>query len=147
MFGPGYGMPAEGRRVTFSVSFPTRHTDTFASTGYVHGGVLLALTELAYAAFEDHAGISKAPDIVAVQRSTTADYRAPLPWPEGVAIAVTTTAVADRSFEQRFEVTSAATGRPVATFVHQWAWLDTATGRALTIPADDREKLLANRGD
>jgi hypothetical protein len=29
--------------VPFSVSFPTRHTDAFAATGFVHAGAVLAL--------------------------------------------------------------------------------------------------------
>jgi hypothetical protein len=32
--------------VSFEITFPTRHTDAFAATGYVHAGVLLALTEM-----------------------------------------------------------------------------------------------------
>ena len=64
----------------FRVQFPTRHTDTYAATGFVHAGVLLALTELAYAAFERAAGLSKPPHIVSVEVRTRAEYRTPLPW-------------------------------------------------------------------
>ena len=129
----------------FSVSFPTRHTDTFASTGFVHGGVLLALTELAYAAFEEHAGIRKPAEIVAVQRRTSADYHAPLHWTEGATITVETAAISDRAFMQRFEVSSSASGNAIATIEHNWAWLDTGTGAAVVLPEDVREKLLAGR--
>ena len=39
--------------MAFEITYPTRHTDAFAATGFVHAGVLLALTEMAYAAFEE----------------------------------------------------------------------------------------------
>ena len=120
----------------FSISFPTRHTDTFTDTGFVHAGVLLALTELAYAAFEEHCGISKPDHVVAVQRETRAVYHAPLPWQDGATIEVTTTSADDRGFEQEFSVTSTSRGTPVATCVHAWAWLDTVTGRGIPIPPD-----------
>jgi hypothetical protein len=69
--------------VTFAVRFPTRHTDTFAATGFVHAGVLLALTELAYSAYEQAAGLEKGAHIVAVERRTRAEYFQPLPWRGG----------------------------------------------------------------
>jgi acyl-CoA thioesterase FadM len=122
--------------VAFSISYPTRHTDTFTDTGFVHAGVLLALTELAYAAFEEHCGVSKPDHVVAVQRETRAVYHAPLAWREGATIEVTTTSTDDRGFEQEFAVRSTARGTPVATFVHAWAWLDTVTGRGIPIPPD-----------
>ena len=45
--------------VTFAVSFPTRHTDTFAATGFVHAGVLLALKSAELAADSIAEGIAK----------------------------------------------------------------------------------------
>ncbi len=122
--------------MAFSISYPTRHTDTFTDTGFVHAGVLLALTELAYAAFEEHCGVSKPGHVVAVQRETRAVYHAPLAWREGATIEVTTTSADDRGFEQEFAVRSTERGTPVATFVHAWAWLDTVTGRGIPIPPD-----------
>jgi acyl-CoA thioesterase FadM len=129
--------------VAFRVSFPTRHTDTYAATGFVHGGVLLALTELAYAAFEAHCAVSKPDEVVAVQRETRAVYRAPLPWQDGVTMEVTTTSVGERGFDQEFLVRSAKSGADVATIVHTWAWLDTTTGRRAPIPADVQERFRA----
>ena len=122
--------------MAFSISYPTRHTDTFTDTGFVHAGVLLALTEMAYAAFEEHCGVSKPDHVVAVQRETRAVYHAPLAWREGATIEVTTTSTDDRGFEQEFAVRSTERGTPVATFVHAWAWLDTVTGRGIPIPPD-----------
>ena len=127
----------------FSVSFPTRHTDTFAATGFVHAGVLLALTELAYAAFEPHCGVSKPAHVVAMQRETHAVYRAPVRWQDGVTIEVVTTSASDRGFEQEFSVRSGATGALAATFTHRWAWFDTLAGAATPIPADVQERCLA----
>ncbi len=122
--------------MAFSIAFPTRHTDTFTDTGFVHAGVLLALTELAYAAFEEHCGVAKPAHVVAVQRETRAVYHAPLPWREGATIEVTTVSADDRGFEQEFIVRSTARETPVATFVHAWAWLDTVSGRGVPIPPD-----------
>ena len=117
--------------MSITVDFPTRHTDAFAGTGYVHAGVLLALTDLAYAAFEEHVGISKPSHVVAVQRETRATYQAPLAWQEGASIEVETTEVTGRNFTQQFTVRSAQSGRMIATIIHLWAWLDTESGGAL----------------
>ncbi len=122
--------------MVFSVSFPTRHTDTFAATGFVHAGVLLSLTELAYAAFESHCGYSKPGHVVAVQRTTQATYRAPLVWTEGATIEVRTATANAHGFVQEFAVSSTATGKPIALFVHAWVWLDTTSGRTVEIPPD-----------
>ena len=41
----------------FEARYPLRHTDTFGGTPFVHGGVLLALTEIALDAYDGDAGI------------------------------------------------------------------------------------------
>ncbi len=127
--------------MSLTVTFPTRHTDTFAATGFVHAGVLLALTEMAYARVEEHLGFAKDPAIVCMQRETRALYHAPLPWRDGAAIEVTTTAVTGRGFEQEFVIRSAATGAQVATFAHRWVWLDTASGGRVDLPEAVQKKL------
>ncbi len=127
--------------MSFTVSFQTRHTDTFAATGFVHAGVLLALTELAYGAFEQHAGISKPGNVVAVQRKTEATYQAPLAWQEGATIEVQTTEAGARSFTQTFTIMSTESGRAIASIVHLWAWLDTESGRAVELDDQTQRKL------
>ncbi|MDZ7729532.1 MAG: thioesterase family protein [Dehalococcoidia bacterium] len=127
----------------FAVAIPTRHTDSCAATGFVHGGVLLALTEMAYAAFEVHCGYSKPDTTVAVQRESRVQWRAPLPWHEGATIEVVTTEAEARGFTQEMHVTSTVTGRPVADFVHRWVWLDTTTGQRVDIPDDVCQRMLA----
>lgn len=121
--------------MTFTVRFPTRHTDTFAATGFVHAGVLLALTELAYAAFEEAAGVQKPQQIVAVELRTRAEYLRPLPWRDGAELAVRCLDATARGLTLAFEVHSAASGRLVARIEHDWVWLDTGSGRA--VPLDD----------
>ncbi len=128
--------------MVFQITYPTRHTDTYTSTGFVHAGVLLALTELAYAAFEEHCGVSKPDHIVAVQRATEARYRAPLRWDEGASIRVRTLEVSERSFDQAFDVVAATDGRPVAAFTHHWVWLDTQTGQTVALPEDVQQRFL-----
>ena len=130
--------------MTFETEFETRHTDCFAATGYVHAGVLLALTEMAYARFESHCGIDaghKPGYVYAVQRSTRAAYFSPLRWQEGARIRVRTTAANDRGFEQDFGVRSAADGREIARFTHRWVWLDTRAGRPVPL-TDEVQQLL-----
>ena len=127
----------------FSVSFPTRHTDTYAATGFVHAGVLLALTELAYAAFERAAGVAKPAHVVAVQVRTRAEYQAPLPWQDGATIEVTTLACTERGFTQAFALRSARSDRLVARIEHDWVWLDTSSGRAAPLPEEAQAAFLA----
>lgn len=129
--------------MTFEIEFPTRHTDAFAGTGFVHAGVLLSLTEMAYAAFEQHCGIEKPDHVYAVQRSTEVTYQSPLGWAEGASVRVVTIAATERGFDQSFEVRSARDGRRIATFVHHWAWLDTKANRAVLLSAEARRLLLA----
>jgi acyl-CoA thioesterase FadM len=127
--------------LTFRVRFPTRHTDTYAATGFVHAGVLLALTELAYAEYERAAGLSKPSHVVAVEVRTRAEYRTPLPWQDGVVIEVTTLATHGNGFTQSFTLRSGRTDRVVAQIEHDWVWLDTASGRALLLDAETQARL------
>ena len=127
----------------FRVQFPTRHTDTYAATGFVHAGVLLALTELAYAAYERAAGLSKPAHIVSVEVRTRAEYRTPLPWQDGVTIEVETLAAHEGGFTQSFTLRNATTDRRVASIEHDWVWLDTTSGRAMPLDPDVQAKLLA----
>ena len=127
----------------FEIEFPTRHTDAFAATGLVHAGVLLALTEMAYAAFEKHCGLSKPDEVYAVQRATEVTYRAPLRWHEGVLIEVRTLVANERGFDQEFDVRSGADRRLIASFIHHWVWFDTATSSPVSISDSDQALLLA----
>ena len=128
--------------MSFEIRFPTRHTDSFAGTGFVHAGVLLSLTEMAYAAFEEHCGISKPESVYAVQRATEVTYQAPLRWDEGAIVAVSTLTASERGFDQEFEVRSAADGRQIARFVHHWVWFDTEAQRPVTLSDEDCSRLL-----
>jgi acyl-CoA thioesterase FadM len=129
--------------MAFSTTWQTRHTDTYAGTPFVHAGVLLSFTELAYAAFEVHCGVTKPNDVVAVQRETRAVYHAPLHWHDGAIVEVITSDGDTLGFSQEFTVRSAASNRTAAVFVHRWAWLDTTTGRGVEIPPDLLARLLA----
>src|SRR5204862_6672532 len=105
-------------------------------------GVLLALPELADASFEQAAGASKPATTVAVQVRTRAEYRAPLPWQDGVTIEVTTLAAQPEGFTQAFELRSTRTDRLVARIEHDWAWLDTTTDRAVPLDEEVCRRLL-----
>lgn len=127
----------------FRVSFPTRHTDTYAASGFVHAGVLLALTELAYAAFESHCGIDKPESVLAVPRETAVTYHRPLPWQHGCTIEVQTTEVGEHGFSQRFTCYAETTEVRIATFRHDWVWLDLRSGRSVPIPPPVQAKYRA----
>ena len=129
--------------MAFTISFSTRHADTYAATGFVHAGVLLALTELAYAAYERAAGVAKPAHVVAVQVRTRAEYHAPLPWQEGATIEVTTLACTERGFSQAFTLRSAQSDRLVARIEHDWVWLDTPSGRTAPLPEEAQDAFLA----
>ena len=126
----------------FEITFPTRHTDAFAGTGFVHAGVLLSLTEMAYAAFEKHCGLSKEDHVYAVQRATEVKYFAPLGWHEDATIRVKTLSASARGFDQEFEVLSARDGRKIASFQHHWVWMDTRAGAAVPLPEEVQSQLL-----
>jgi len=121
--------------MAFRVSFPTRHTDTYASSGFVHAGVLLALTELAYAAFETHRAIDKPDTVLAVPRETAVTYHRPLRWQDGCTIDVQTTDAGEHGFSQEFVCFAQTTDTRIATFRHDWVWLDLNSGRPVPIPA------------
>lgn len=127
----------------FVVTFPTRHTDTFAATGFVHAGVLLALTELAYAAFERAAGVSKPEHIVAVEVRTRAEYVRPLPWQEGALIEVECLDLLAQGFTQRYTIRSAQSQRLIARIEHDWVWMDTHAGRAVPLPEEAWQRFAA----
>ena len=131
-----------GAAKPFEISFPTRHTDTFSATGYVHAGTLLALTELAYAAFEEHCAVSKPGHVVAVQVSTEARYRSPLRWEEGATIGVRTAQAAASGSEQEFAVSSSSDGRTIAMITHSWVWLDVETGHRVPLPDDVQQRFM-----
>lgn len=129
--------------MTFVLHCDTRHTDTYAATGFVHAGVLLSFTELAYAAYERAAGIAKPAHVVAVQTRTRAEYHAPLPWQDGAVVEVVTLTATARGFTQSFTLRSARTDRLIARIEHDWVWLDTATGRAVPLSDETQTALLA----
>lgn len=129
--------------MSFEATYPTRHTDTFGTTGFVHTGVLLGLTEMAYADYETHCGVNKPRSVYAVQKSTEASFFSPLSWEEGARIVVRTTLCGPRNFDQDFEILSARDSRRIALFVHHWVWLDTATGHPVEIDEPTRTRLLS----
>ena len=74
-------------------------------------------------------------------------YSSPLHWSEGASIRVRTLEASERGFSQEFSVVSAADERPIARFVHHWAWLDTKAGRPVQLDEAVQRKLLAGASD
>ncbi len=129
--------------MAFRFQAATRHTDTYAATGFVHAGVLLAITELAYAAYEKAANITKPPHIVAVEVRTRAEYFRPLPWQDGVTVEVSTLAANLNGFTQAFILRSSRSDQVVARIEHDWTWLDTQTGRSVPLDVATQARLLS----
>ena len=127
----------------FTASFPTRHTDTYADSGFVHAGVLLAFTELAYAGFERDCDLTKPPGVLAVPRETAVTYHRPLPWQDGCTVEVHTIDAGPHGFTQEFALRSARTQVPIATVRHDWVWLHLSNGRPQPIPPEAQNKYRA----
>ena len=125
-------MPAEFR---FEGRYPLRHTDAFAGTPFVHGGVLLALTEIALDAYDREAGLPSHRDVLRFQASSEVRYRSPLRWDDAAIVRLRCVEVRPGRLTFECEVAAASDGRPVATFTHRYIYVNAQSGRPET-PAD-----------
>jgi acyl-CoA thioesterase FadM len=119
----------------FQIQLPLRHTDTFAGTPFVHGGVLLALTELALDSYDREAGIPYHRDVIRMQDSTEVRYLAPLRWDDGAVIRMRCTRLLPGRLTFECEVASEAEGRTVAEMTHNYAYVNAQSGRS-EVPED-----------
>ena len=126
---------AESSGYRFELRLPLRHTDSFGGTPFVHGGVMLALTEIALDAYDAAAGIPSHRDVLRFQTHSDMRYLAPLRWDD--ACIVRMRCVEARAGRLRFEceLAAASTGAPVARIAHRYAYVGAQSGRAET-PAD-----------
>lgn len=119
----------------FEGRYPLRHTDSFGGTPFVHGGVLLALTEIALDAYDREAGIPSHRDVLRFQVSSEVRYRSPLRWDDAAIVRLRCTEVRPGRLTFACEVLAASDGRAVAQFTHRYAYLNASTGRPET-PGD-----------
>lgn len=123
------------RPFRFETRIPLRHTDSFGGTPFVHGGVLLALSEIALDSYDRDAGIPSHREILRFQTHTEVRYLAPLRWDDAAIVRLRATPLAPGRLAFECEVAAASTGRVVATLTHRYAYVNASTGRA-EVPHD-----------
>jgi len=119
----------------FETRLPLRHTDTFGGTPFVHGGVLIALTEIALDRYDRAARIPSHRDVLRMQSHTEVRYRAPLRWDDEAVVRMRCAEVRPGRLRFECEVAAASDGRTVAEMQHRYAYVNAQSGRAET-PAD-----------
>lgn len=119
----------------FETRIPLRHTDSFGGTPFVHGGVLLALTEIALEAYDRATGIPSHRDVLRFQASSEVRYLAPLRWDDGAVVRLRCSELRPGRLTFECEVAAESDGRPVARMTHRYAYVHAQTGRA-EVPAD-----------
>lgn len=122
-------------RYRFEARYPLRHTDSFGGTPFVHGGVLLALTEIALDAYDREAGVPSHRDILRFQASTEVRYRSPLRWDDQAVVRLRCTEARPGRLVFEAEVAAASDGRVVAQFTHRYVTVNAQTGRP-EVPLD-----------
>lgn len=113
----------------FEARYPLRHTDSFGGTPFVHGGVLLALTEIALDAYDREAGVPSHRDVLRFQASSEVRYRSPLRWDDAAVVRLRCTELRPGRLTFEAEVAAASDGRLVAHFIHRYATVNAATGK------------------
>ena len=126
-------MPPSAYR--FETRLPLRHTDSFGGTPFVHGGVLLALTEIALEAYDREAGVPGHRDVLRFQASSEIRYLAPLRWDDAAIVRMRCARIAGGRLTFECEVVAASSGAPVARMTHRYAYVNAQSGRA-EVPPD-----------
>lgn len=119
----------------FEARYPLRHTDSFGGTPFVHGGTLLALTEIALDTYDGEAGIPSHRDILRFQASSEVRYRSPLRWDDAAVVRLRCTALRPGRLTFDAEVAAASDGRVVAQFTHRYVTVNAQSGKP-EVPAD-----------
>jgi acyl-CoA thioesterase FadM len=123
----------EGYR--FHTRLPLRHTDSFGGTPFVHGGVLLALTEIALDTYDHETGLPSHRDILRMQSHTQVRYRALLRWDDEAIIRLRCIEIRPGRLVFEALVESASTSATIAEITHRYAYINATTGRP-QIPED-----------
>ena len=116
----------------FETRIPLRHTDSFGGTPFVHGGVLLALTEIALNAYDREAAIPSHRDVLRFQSHTEIRYLAPLRWDDEAIVRMCCSRMRPGRLTFECEVAAAASGQPVARMTHRYAYVNAQSGRPQT---------------
>ena len=128
-------MSDDGSAFRFETRLPLRHTDSFGGTPFVHGGVLLALTEIALDGYDRETGIPSHRDVLRMQSHSEVRYRAPLRWDDAALVRLRCTNARPGRLVFEARVEAASDGRLVAEFTHRYAYVNASSGRE-EVPAD-----------
>lgn len=116
----------------FETRMPLRHTDAFGGTPFVHGGVLIALTEIALDQYDDEAGIPSHREVLRFQSHSEIRYRAPLRWDDAADVRLRCAEASAGRLVFECEIAAASSGQVVAEMTHRYAYVNAGTGRAET---------------
>jgi acyl-CoA thioesterase FadM len=116
----------------FEVRYPLRHTDTFAGTPFVHGGVLIALTEQALEAYDEAAQLPTHREVLRFQTNTEIRYLAPLRWDDEAIVRLRCSQLRPGRLTFECELAAGSSGSPVARMTHRYAYVNASTGRGET---------------
>ena len=119
----------------FKTVLPLRHTDSFGGTPFVHGGVLLALTEIALATYDEAVGLPQHRDVLRFQSPSEVRYLAPLRWDDAAVVRLRCSQLRPGRLTFECEVAAASSGATVARMTHRYAYVNAQSGRA-EVPAD-----------
>src|SRR5712691_10560243 len=98
----------------FEKRIPLRHTDTFGGTPFVHGGVLIALTEIALEQYDRDASIPSHRDVLRFQSHSEVRYRSPLRWDDAALVRIRCDEIRPGRLLFVCEVAAASDGRTIA---------------------------------
>ncbi len=119
----------------FETRIPLRHTDSFGGTPFVHGGVLMALTEIALEAYDREFGIPSHRDVLRFQAQTEVRYLAPLRWDDEAIVRMRCSQLRPGRLTFECELAAASSDQPVVRMTHRYVYVNAQSGRAET-PAD-----------
>ena len=119
----------------FETRIPLRHTDSFGGTPFVHGGVLIALTDLALEAYDRELGIPEHREVLRFQTQTEVRYLAPLRCDDEALVRMRCVRLRPgRLTLFECEIAAASSEQPVARMTHRYAYVNAQSGRGETPP-------------
>lgn len=116
----------------FETRIPLRHTDSFGGTPFVHGGVLMALTEIALKGYDLELGIPSHRDVLRFQIRTEVHYTAPLRWDDDSIVRMRCSRIQPGKLTFECELAAAFSGQTVARMTHLYVYVDAQSGRPET---------------
>jgi acyl-CoA thioesterase FadM len=119
----------------FETRMPLRHTDTFGGTPFVHGGVLIALTEIALDRYDEAASIPSHRDVLRFQTRTEVQYLAALRWDDEAVVRLRCAEMRPGRLVFECEVAAGSNDRVIAQMTHRYAYVNTLSGAA-EVPPD-----------